>query len=284
MPQPQPSSDDDKPLAKIERQGAVGIVSFNEPHRLNPLSTYTGGSEDQVTEYILELERDNDIRAIVITGEGRAFSAGADAKKNILAHPTVSDVVGDVLPLRALSASPFPDAGRGWSMWYVLERCSKPLIAAVHGWCIAGGWEIALFCDMIVADETAQFGLAQVERGLFPAHATYLLARAIGRWRAAELSYTGRRIGAAEAASLGLVSRLVPEGKDIEAAIELAQEIARYPLPALAGNRRALNRATIPTSDWEQNRRDFVLVQMSESARQWSDRWRVRMSDRKNRD
>jgi enoyl-CoA hydratase len=279
------SNGEQKPLVVVERRGPVGIAAFNEPEALNPLSTYPGGSEEQLAEAIIELERDLTIKVIVITGVGRAFSSGADARPpRQPVAPTASDNPGDVAILRALSASSDLDEGRGWAMWYTLERCSKPLIAAVHGWCVAGGWEVALWCDMIVADETARFALAEIDLGLFPAHATYFIARAAGRWQAAELSYTGRRIDVHEAASMGLVTRVVPAGTDVDAAVALGEEIAQYPLPALAGIRRALNRASIPTADWEANRRDFVLVGQSDSARQWRTKWAERMSGGKSGD
>jgi enoyl-CoA hydratase len=268
------------PLVTTERRGAVGIVSFNEPEALNPLSTYPGGSEEQLADGIVAFDRDPDVKVVVITGAGRAFSAGADARPARTAAGATSARPADVAVLRALSASPDIDEGRAWSMWYVLERCSKPLIAAVHGWCIAGGWEVALWCDMIVADESAQFALAEVDLGLFPAFATTFIARTAGRWKAAELSYTGKRIDVHEAAALGLVTKVVPAGRDVDEAVALGEEVARLPLPALAAIRRALNRATLTTSEWEQNRRDFVLVGLSDSAKEWSANWRHRMQSR----
>jgi enoyl-CoA hydratase/carnithine racemase len=270
------------PLVTSEQRGAVGIVSFNEPEALNPLSTYPGGSEEQLADGIVAFDRDPEVKVIVVTGAGRAFSAGADARPARSAAGAAADKPADVAVLRALSASPYVDEGRAWSMWYVLERCSKPLIAAVHGWCIAGGWEVALWCDLIVADETARFALSEIDLGLFPAFATTFIARTAGRWKAAELSYTGRRIDVHEAAALGLVTKVVAAGTDVDEAIALGQEIARLPLPALAAIRRALNRATITTSDWEQNRRDFVLVGLSDSAKEWRANWSARMQSRKH--
>ncbi|HKE75644.1 MAG TPA: enoyl-CoA hydratase/isomerase family protein [Acidimicrobiales bacterium] len=269
-------TDDNERLVTTEKRGAVGIVSFDEPEALNPLSTYPGGSEEQLADGIVAFDRDPDVKVIVVTGTGRAFSAGADARPARTAAATTASPA-DVAVLRALSASPEVDEGGAWSMWYVLERCTKPLIAAVHGWCIAGGWEVALWCDMIVADETARFALAEINLGLFPAHATTFIARTAGRWRAAELSYTGRTIDVHEADELGLVTKLVPAGTDVDEAVALGNEIARFPLPALAAIRRVLNRATITTSEWEQNRRDFVLVGLSDSAKEWGARWRSDM-------
>jgi enoyl-CoA hydratase len=269
-------------LVVTERRDAVGIVAFNEPEALNPLSTYRGGSEEQLADAILALDKDPDIKVIVITGVGRAFSSGADARPPRVPHGDGAAPLGDVAVLRALSSSPDVDEGQGWAMWYVLERCSKPLIAAVHGWCIAGGWEVAMWCDLIVADETARFALSEINLGLPPAHATTFIARAAGRWKAAELSYTGRAIDVAEADSLGLVSRVVPAGTDVEEAVRLGQEIAKHPRPALAGIRSILNRASITTAEWEQNRRDFVLVGLSDSAKEWGQKWRESMASGKH--
>jgi enoyl-CoA hydratase len=265
---------DRAPLVTSRRRGVVGVVAFNEPERHNPLSTYPGGSEEQLAQAILAFDADPEVRVIVITGEGASFSAGADAKKS----PT--QYSADETVLRALSQSPDTDEGRSWAMWYVLERCTKPLIAAVHGWCIAGAWEVAMWCDLIVADETARFRLAEVDLGLFPAHATAFLGRAVGRWVAAELSYTGRVIEVDEAERLHLVSKVVPAGTDVAEAIALGEQIGRFPLPALAANRRVLNRATMPTAEWEQNRRDFVLVTLTDSAKQWRAEWAARLQQR----
>jgi enoyl-CoA hydratase len=271
-------------LVTTEKRGAVGIVSLDEPDALNPLSTFPGGSEEQLAEGIVEFDRDPDVKVIVLTGAGRAFSAGADARPARTAAGAAAHSPADVAVLRALSASPDVDEGNAWSMWYVLERCTKPLIAAVHGWCIGGGWEVALWCDIIVADETARFALSEINLGLFPAHATTFIARAAGRWKAAELSYTGRSISVDEAADLGLVAKVVPAGTDVDEAVALAEEIARFPLPALAAIRRALNRATITTAEWEQNRRDFVLVGLSDSAKEWRARWHAEMQARRSGD
>ncbi|MBV9660583.1 MAG: hypothetical protein JO337_05435, partial [Acidimicrobiales bacterium] len=128
-----------------------------------------------------------------------------------------------------------------------------------------------------VADETAQFALAEINLGLFPAHATAFIARAAGRWKAAELSYTGRAIDVKEADALGLVSKVVPKGTDVDEAVRLGEEIAKFPLPAPAADRRVLNRASVKTEEWEQNRRDFVLVGLSDSGKEWGQKWREGM-------
>lgn len=258
-------------LVKSERRGAVGVVWLSEPERLNPLSTYPGGSEEQLARAIVAFDADTDIKVIVITGEGRAFSAGADARP-----ATSMTYSADQAVLRALSAGIDDDEGRGWAMWFTMERCSKPIIAAVHGWCVAGGWELAMWCDMIIADETAQFSLAEVQLGVFPCHGTTFLAGAIGRWRAAELCYTGRTMDVEEAATLGLVTEVVDAGTHVNAAVALGETIAEFPSPALAAIRRSLNRTTMSTSDFDRNRRDFVLVNMTDSAREWRGRWRER--------
>jgi enoyl-CoA hydratase len=251
-------------LVRIERRDAVGVVTMNQPERLNPLSTWRDGSEQQVAEAIIELERDDEIKVIVVTGAGRAFSAGADLApppdQQAVAAASVASSGPDRQLLRAIVESTDTDESRGWAMWYTLNRCSKPLIAAVHGWAVGGGAEVAFWCDMIVADETARFSLPEVEMGLLPPFAIPFLTRSIGRWKAAELIYTGRPFDAAEADRLGLVTKVVPAGTDVEAAIELGQSISRFSLAALSATRRALMRSILHTDEWELNRRDFVLA------------------------
>lgn len=268
-------------LVTVEQRGTVGVVALDEPEALNPLSTYPGGSEEQLADAIIDFERNPEVKVIVVTGTGRAFSSGADARPPRAAVTNAAAAgPGDVAVLRALSAGADIDEGRSWAMWYVLDRCTKPLIAAVHGWCIAGGWEVAMWCDMIVADETAKFSLKELDLGLPPAFATSFIARAAGRWVAAELSYTGRVIDAAEADQLHLVTKVVAAGTDVDEAVRLGEEIARFPLPALAAIRRQLNRATLSTSDWEQSRRDFVLCTLSDSARTWRDQWKANLGSK----
>ena len=155
------------------------------------------------------------------------------------------------------------DEERNWSMWYILDHCSKPLIAAVHGWALGGGWEIAMWCDLIVADTTARFAQNQIQSGLPPAFGMSYLARTVGRWRAAELIYTGKVIEAEEALRLGLVTKVVNEGTDVEEAIRLAETIAKHDPNALAAIRRSLNeRRFVPRNGnlTDVNSPSFVLA------------------------
>lgn len=263
-------------VVRVERRGRVAIVTMDDPKHLNPLQNTPAGSEEQLAEAIVGLERDDEIRVIVLTGAGRAFSAGADTREQSRRY------TADETVLRSLSASPMVDEERSWAMWYVLERCTKPLIAAVHGWAIAGGWEVALWCDMIIADETAKFSFKEIDLGWTPAFGTLFAGRVAGRWKAAELCYTGRVIDAVEADDMGLVTRVVPEGTALDASIALAEEIAQHAMPVLAATRRALNRAIASQMEWEMNRRDFALVGLCESGAEARGRWQAEIAARKD--
>lgn len=258
-----------KQLVEIRKDGAVGIVLLDDPGALNPISTHAGGMEDQIVDAIVEFEGDPDVRVIVIGANGRAFSSGADFR-----GPSLGVYGNDGQIQRALAKLTTVDEQRNWSMWYVLDNVSKPLVAAVHGWAIGGGWEIAMWCDLIFADRTAKFSLTQAKVGLPPAFATHFLSRACGRWKAAELCYSGRVVEAEEAEALGLVTRLVDEGKDLEAAIEAAKQMAESDPALLSAIRGQLMRATLTTPEWELNRRDFTLVRLSDAYRDRMMRWR----------
>jgi enoyl-CoA hydratase len=254
-------------LVTVERRGRVGLLTMNQPERLNPQSTFRGGSEQQIAEGLIELERDDEIRVIVFTGAGRSFSAGADIRPDPAQAELreASPKNPDRLLLRAIVEATDTDESRGWAMWYTFNRLSKPIVAAVHGWAVGGGAEMALWCDMIIADQTAKFSLPEVEMGLYPPFATILLARSIGRARAAELCFTGRPIEADEMKEWGIVNRIVPAGTDVDEALELAEQIAQYPLVALTATKRALMRAAVRTDEWEYNRRDFALCGHSQA-------------------
>jgi enoyl-CoA hydratase len=259
----------EKKLVEVRRDGDVGIVLLDDPEALNPISTHYGGMEDQIVDAVAELEAEEEIRVIVIGANGRAFSSGADFR-----GPSLAVFGTDRQVRRAIASLTTIDERRNWSMWYVLDNCSKPLIAAVHGWAIGGGWEIAMWCDMVIADTTARFSLTQAKVGLPPAFATHFLSRVCGRWRAAELCYTGKSIDAEEANDLGFITRLVPEGKDLEEAVSLAHEVAKGEPALLAAIRGQLTRAAISTAEWELNRRDFALVRLTDGYRERMERWR----------
>jgi enoyl-CoA hydratase len=208
----------------VERRGGVLVITINRPEAKNALNK---GVADGVAAAVDELDQDDDLRVGVLTGAGGTFSSGMDLKAFLTGEmPTVE--------------------GRG--LCGITEAPPrKPLIAAVEGWALAGGFEVALACDLVVAAETARFGVPEVKRSLVAAGGgAFLLARRIPQAIALELLLTGDPMTAARAAEVGLVNRLAPEGGALAAAVELADSIAgNGPLAVAASKRIARS-----TFDW----------------------------------
>jgi len=195
-------------LEKAARPG-VALVRLNRPESLNALNR---ALVSDLTQMLLELDQDSEVRAIVITGNERAFAAGADIKE------MAGDSAVDMLLLDQ------------FQKWDQIKRLKKPLIAAVSGYALGGGCELAMLCDMIIASETAQFGQPEIKIGVIPgAGGTQRLVRAIGKSRAMEHILTGRFFSAQQAYEWGLVSRVVPVELYLEEALRLAEEIASMP-------------------------------------------------------
>ena len=194
---------------RVDRDGQVGIVRLDRPDARNALSP---GLMAELADAVEAFDSDPDVRCIVLAGSEEVFSAGADIKA--MAERTCQDV---------LNASTMP-------FWQRIGACRTPMIAAVSGFALGGGCELALLCDMIVASETAEFGQPEITLGIIPGGGgTQRLARVLGKQRAMELVLTGRRIDANEAHRLGIVNRVTATGKWLEEAIELAQVVARRP-------------------------------------------------------
>ena len=202
----------------------MALVTLDRPEALNALSF---GLLAQLVTALEALDADDDVRAIVLTGAGeRAFAAGADIKEMAGATPESLE------------------AGGGFAPWDDLRTIRKPIVAAVRGFALGGGCELAMACDLIVAGDDAQFGQPEIRIGVMPgAGGTQRLTRAIGKARAMELILTGRSIDAREAARLGLVTRVVPAEATLESALDLAAEIATMPPLAVAAAKRAVNEA-----------------------------------------
>jgi enoyl-CoA hydratase/carnithine racemase len=202
----------------LDRDGYIATITLNLPEKLNALSRKMTNSLVQAVD---EIARDDNIRVVILTGAGRGFCSGAD--------------VSAMLPRVESSAiSRFMRAQvMGWPFFDCLPRLDKPVIAAINGPCVGGGFSLALSCDVRIASETARFGAAQVARGLVPDYGmTYYLPLVIGVSRALELMFSGEIIGAAEAERLGIVSRVVPGDQLIKVAKELANKIAKQaPVP-----------------------------------------------------
>jgi enoyl-CoA hydratase/carnithine racemase len=204
---------------RVERDGAVLVVTIDRPQAKNAIDT---AAAEGIGAAMEQLDTDDSLFVGVLTGAGGVFSAGMD--------------------LKAFLAGEKPHVpGRGFAG--LVERPpAKPLIAAVEGPALAGGFEIALACDLIVAGEGASFGLPEVRRGLLAGGGGLLrLPRKAGLPRATEWALTGDRIGAADAHAAGVVNRLVPAGQALEAALELARQIAGNGPLAVQGTKRILS-------------------------------------------
>lgn len=195
-------------LEKAARPG-VALVRLNRPESLNALNR---ALVSDLTQMLLELDQDPEVRVMVITGNERAFAAGADIKE------MAGDSAVDMLLLDQ------------FQKWDQIKRLKKPLIAAVSGYALGGGCELAMLCDIIIASETAQFGQPEIKIGVIPgAGGTQRLVRIIGKSRAIEYILTGRFFSAQQAYEWGLVSRVVPVELYLEEALRLAEEIASMP-------------------------------------------------------
>jgi len=209
---------------QTERKGRVGIVTLNRPKALNALC------DALVTELgaaLTAFEADPGIGAIVITGSEKAFAAGADIKE--MKDRSFMDVY----------QADFITVG-----WERVAQCRKPVIAAVAGFALGGGCEMAMMCDMIIAAETAKFGQPEITLGIIPgAGGTQRLTRAVGKAKAMDLVLTGRMMDAAEAERAGLVARVVPAEKLMEEAMAVAEKIAAMSLPVAMMAKESVNRA-----------------------------------------
>jgi len=190
----------------VSTEDGIAVVTLNRPDVLNALNQAT---MDELVSALEEFEREGSVRCIVLTGAGRAFAAGADIKE------------------MAGASAPEMLAGYRFQQWERIRKVTTPLIAAVNGFALGGGCELAMLCDMIVAAETAQFGQPEINLGIMPgAGGTQRLTRAIGKYRAMEMVLTGRPISARQAEACGLVSRVVPAETVLDEAKRLAKEIA----------------------------------------------------------
>lgn len=208
----------------VETRDSVGLITFNRPDALNALSTEVIGELGQALD---AFETDTAIGAIVITGSDKAFAAGADIKEMLeksWPDTFVEDFITD-----------------GWER---VASCRKPVIAAVAGFALGGGCEVALMCDFILAAETAQFGQPEIKIGVLPgAGGSQRLTRIIGKSKAMEMCLTGRMMDAEEAERAGLVSRIVPAAELVEEAVKVAQRIATMSRPAAMLVKDAVDRA-----------------------------------------
>ena len=208
----------------VETRGAVGLITLNRPKALNALNA---GLVTDLGAALDAFEANADVRAIVLTGSEKAFAAGADIKE--MASRSFVDVyLADFIT-------------KGWER---ITTCRKPIIAAVAGYALGGGCEVAMMCDFIIAADTARFGQPEITLGILPgAGGTQRLTRAVGKAKAMEMCLTGRQMDAAEAERAGLVSRIVPAESLLSEAIKAAEKIASMSLPAAMMVKEAVNAA-----------------------------------------
>jgi enoyl-CoA hydratase len=208
----------------VERRGAVGIVTLNRPQALNALSAALMA---ELAAALDDFETDPAIGAIVVTGNDKAFAAGADVK----------EMIDKTYPETYLEDFITRD-------WERVAQCRKPVVAAVAGFALGGGCEIAMMCDIVVAADTARFGQPEIRLGTLPgAGGTQRLARFVGKAKAMDLCLTGRMMDAAEAERLGLVSRIVPVADLIAEAVKIAEQISTMSRPIAMMVKEAVNRA-----------------------------------------
>jgi enoyl-CoA hydratase len=209
---------------ELERpRDRVALIRLNRPKALNALNLTV---MRELTELATELDRDPDVGAVVITGSERAFAAGADIAE--MAPLTFQQVLAD-------------DWFAGWD---ALARVRTPLVAAVRGYALGGGCELAMMCDLLIAGDDAKFGQPEIKLGVIPGiGGSQRLTRAVGKAKAMDLCLTGRTMGAEEAERAGLVSRLVPADTALTEALDAAATIASMSLPVAALAKEAVNRA-----------------------------------------
>ena len=208
---------------KVETKDRVGLITLHRPNALNALNNALIAELNKALD---GFEADEGIGCIVITGSEKAFAAGADIKE--MASKSYMDVYkGDFI-----------------ADWERITRCRKPIIAAVAGFALGGGCELAMSCDFIIAADTAKFGQPEINLGVMPgAGGTQRLTRFVGKSKAMEMCLTGRMMDAAEAERAGLVSRVVPAADLVADAMKTAATIAAKSLPAVMMTKESVNRS-----------------------------------------
>jgi enoyl-CoA hydratase len=207
----------------VETKGRVGLIRLNRPNALNALNS---AMMEEIAIAVDAFEADPGIGCLVVTGSEKAFAAGADIKE--------------------MASKSYMDAfmGNFAATWDRLAHARKPVVAAVAGFALGGGCELAMQCDIIIAADTAKFGQPEIKLGIIPGiGGTQRLTRAVGKAKAMDLILTGRMMDAAEAERSGLVARVVPAEDLLAAAMKTAETIAAMSLPSVMAAKEAVNRA-----------------------------------------
>lgn len=210
-------------MITVERIGRVAVLRFNRPKQLNALNAQLAA---ELVETARALDRDPDLGCIVLTGNEKAFAAGAD-----------------IAEMQERNYSEMADEDY-FSIWEEFSAIRTPKIAAVNGFALGGGCEVAMLCDFVIAGKSAKFGQPEIKLGVIPGiGGSQRLSRLVGRGLAMDLILTGRMMDAEEAKSAGLVARLVDDDKVLETAIDAAAQIASYSKSAVRWAREAVNRS-----------------------------------------
>ena len=228
----------------------IAVIQLNRPKELNALNTQL---MQEVRDTLQSLDRNENVRVIIVTGNDQAFAAGADIKQ-----------MADKSAVDMLMIDQF-------STWDQIRKTKKPIIAAVSGFCLGGGCELAMTCDMIVASETAKFGQPEIKIGVMPgAGGTQRLTRAIGKARTMEMVLTGTFISAEEALKLRLINKVVPVEMYLAEAVRLAGEIAQMSPLAAQLAKESVNRAfeTHLDEGLQFERKNFYLCFSSEDQKE----------------
>ena len=208
----------------VETRGRVGLITLNRPKALNALND---ALMDELGDALAQFDADENIGCIVLTGSDKAFAAGAD-----------------IGAMKDWSYMDVYKSGYITRNWERIRSVRKPVIAAVAGFALGGGCELAMMCDFIIAAETAKFGQPEIKLGIIPgAGGTQRLPRAVGKAKAMDMVLTARMMDAAEAERAGLVSRVVPLDKLLDEALAAANQICEYSLPVVMAAKESVNRA-----------------------------------------
>ena len=234
----------------VERDAPIGIVTLNRPKELNALNFHL---VNELADALEAFDHDDEIRCIVLTGAGeKAFAAGADIKE-----------MSDKSPIDMMLG--------GFESWNRIRNVHTPLIAAVGGYALGGGCELAMHCDMIVASENARFGQPEIKLGVIPgAGGTQRLARTFGKYRTMEMVLTGANFTAQEMADHGLVNHVVPKGEHLAEALKLAKVVAAQPPLAVRLAKDAVLAAFETTLEQglANERKNFFLLFATEDMRE----------------
>ncbi|MGC1623499.1 MAG: enoyl-CoA hydratase [Pseudolabrys sp.] len=207
----------------VEAKGRVGIIRLNRPQALNALNK---ALIDELTKVVDAFDADDKIGCMLITGNEKAFAAGADIKE-MADKPVIEAYLGDFV-----------------SNWNAVAKARKPVVAAVAGFALGGGCELAMQSDIVIAADTAKFGQPEIKLGVIPGiGGTQRLAHAVGKAKAMDLILTGRMMDATEAERSGLVARVVPAASLMDEAMKVAETIANMSLPSVLAGKEAINRA-----------------------------------------